>query len=143
MHKYALAHLGYVVRRLEPAIRRFQEEGGELLLGPIEDPMQGVEVAVLAIDGGARVELVAPLDAEDNPVKGRLSRGGGLDHVCYEVPDLEAALAREQEAGALLVREPRWAVAFQRRVAFVQRRSGLVVELMHATEEPPPPGESP
>ena len=70
----------------------------------------------------------------DSPVEARLNRGGGLDHVCYFVDDLDEELAAEVESGA------RWSYAHRRMpslldrdIAFVHRRSGLVVELMTRT----------
>ena len=130
----SLAHLGYVVPDLESAQRRFVREGGEVTIEPTVDPLQNVVVCLLRMDGAVDIELVAPLDAENNPVGGRLARGGGLDHICYSVDCLAEALASEEAMGSLVVSPPRPAVAFGRDVAFVHRRSGLVVELMTREE---------
>jgi hypothetical protein len=50
--------------------------------------------------------------------------------VCYLVDDISEALVSEVAAGAIVVCEPTHAVTFDRQIAFVQRRSGLVVEFM-------------
>jgi len=125
-----LAHLGYVVADMDRALRRFEAEGATVLIPPTDDPIQRVSCCLLRSDGGVDIELVAPLVAGDSPVEARLKRGGGLDHVCYFVDDLAAALAAEVDAGAVVVCEPTYAVTFDRQIAFVHRRSGLVVELM-------------
>jgi methylmalonyl-CoA/ethylmalonyl-CoA epimerase len=78
------------------------------------------------------VELVAPLPDVESPIAARLARGGGLDHLCFWVEDLDASLAREMENDAMLLVAPSYAVTFDTTVAFVQRRGGLVVELMGA-----------
>jgi catechol 2,3-dioxygenase-like lactoylglutathione lyase family enzyme len=131
----SLHHVGYVVRDMSSALRRFSEEGATLLLGPTDDPIQTVSCALLRLADGLDVELVAPLDPESSPVTARLARGGGLDHVCLAVDDVTTALAEEEDRRAVVVCEPVHAVTFDRTIAFVRRRSGLLVELM--AREPP------
>lgn len=128
-----LAHVGYVVPDMRRAVRRFESEGSVVVIPPTDDPIQRVSCALLRTDGAIDIELVAPLVAGDSPVEARLTRGGGLDHVCYFVDDLAAELASEIDAGALVVCQPTYAVTFDRDIAFVHRRSGLVVELMTKT----------
>jgi methylmalonyl-CoA/ethylmalonyl-CoA epimerase len=125
-----LHHIGYVVASMSGGIRRFQDDGGELVVGPTEDPLLRVVCALLRLPEGTDVELVAPHPEGGAPLTARLQRGGGLDHLCFWVEDLEASLARETERDALLLVPPTYAVTFDSTVAFVQRRSGLVVELM-------------
>jgi methylmalonyl-CoA/ethylmalonyl-CoA epimerase len=125
-----LAHLGYVVPDMDRALKRFQAEGAEVIIPPTPDPIQRVSCCLLRCDGAVDIELVAPLVAGDSPVEARLKRGGGLDHVCYLVDDIAETLRAETEAGSITVCEPTHAVTFDREIAFVQRRSGLVVEFM-------------
>lgn len=131
-----LAHLGYVVRNMDTAIQRFVAEGARILIPPILDPVQRVYVCLLALAGDVPLELVAPAGFPDCPIQGRLARGGGLDHLCYQVDDLEQAIALEEGAGSMVVCRPCHAIAFGRDVAFVHRRSGLVVEYMARSEKP-------
>jgi len=130
----ALHHVGFVVPAMAPALRRWVDEGAVVLVEPIDDPIQRVTVALLDVDGTMPVELVAPIDPEDSPVSGRLKRGGGLDHFCYTVPDVATALAAEEERGSMIICPPVFAVAFTRTIAFVQRRTGLVVEYISEAE---------
>lgn len=125
-----VAHLGYVVKNMDRAISRFENEGGVLTLEPTPDPVQGVHVCLLEVDGAIDVELVSPITAGSSPVDSRLARGGGLDHVCYFVDDVAAELARDEAAGGIVVCPPTFACAFGRTIGFVQRRSGMIVEFM-------------
>jgi methylmalonyl-CoA/ethylmalonyl-CoA epimerase len=130
----ALHHVGYVVPRMGPALSRFVDEGATVVVEPIEDPIQRVTVALLSVDAGVPIELVAPTPGVDAPIAARLQRGGGLDHLCFVVDDVAAALAEEVARDGLVVCEPVFAVAFTRIVGFVQRRSGMVVEYISAEE---------
>lgn len=127
-----LHHVGYVVANMNGGVRRFEDAGGQLVVGPTEDLTLGVVCALIRLPEGVDIELVAPLSDVDSPITARLDRGGGLDHLCFWVGDLESALERELENGALLLVPPTYAVTFDSTVAFVQRRGGLVVELMSA-----------
>jgi len=132
----SLHHVGYVVRKIGPVLSRFVDEGATVLVEPTDDPIQRVTVALLMCDGIVPVELVAPIPETDSPVSSRLRRGGGLDHFCYAVPDVATALDHEVGVGGLVVCEPVHAVAFNRTIGFVQRRSGLVVEFISDSEAP-------
>jgi glyoxalase/bleomycin resistance protein/dioxygenase superfamily protein len=134
----ALHHMGYVVPRMGAALKRFVDEGATVVVEPIDDPVQRVTVALLSVDAGVPVELVAPIPGGDGPLTARLQRGGGFDHLCFVVEDVAAALADDAERGALVVCEPVFAVAFTRTIGFVQRRSGMVVEYISAQEATQP-----
>jgi catechol 2,3-dioxygenase-like lactoylglutathione lyase family enzyme len=125
-----LHHVGYVVPNMAGGVRRFEDAGAELVVGPTDDPLLGVACALMRLPEGVDVELVAPLDGVESPIAARLKRGGGLDHLCFWVEDLDASLAKELDNDAMLLVEPTYAVTFDSTVAFVQRRGGLVVELM-------------
>lgn len=79
------------------------------------------------------IELVAPV-REDAAVHGHLKRmGPGLNHVAFEVDDIDADLAALQDRGAILVDEqpcqggrPGLRVAF----AHLGPSTGLLVELV-------------
>lgn len=127
-----LHHVGYVVANMPGGIRRFEGSGGTLVVGPTDDALLGVACALVRLPEGVDIELVAPLDRAESPVTARLGRGGGLDHLCFWVADLDASLQQELDDDALPLVPPTYAVTFDSTIAFVQRRSGLVVELMGA-----------
>ena len=132
-----LHHIGYVVPRMGPAVSRWVDEGATVVVEPVEDPIQRVTVALLKADGDVPIELVAPTPGLDSPVVARLRRGGGFDHLCYSVADVRGTLGEEEARGSLIVCEPVFAVAFARTIAFVQRRSGMVVEYISDKEATP------
>jgi methylmalonyl-CoA/ethylmalonyl-CoA epimerase len=96
--------------------------------------LQGARVSFLT--GGAgepQLELIEPTGAS-SPVAGAAQRGGGLHHLCYEVVSLEKQLESSRAAGAVLVRSPQPAVAFEnRRICWVFTRERLLVEYLEAT----------
>ena len=130
MAEYKVAHLGYVVKNINSSLKRFLKEGAKILIEPIDDEIQGVRICLLKIKGDIDVELVAPLNLENSVIQARLQRGGGLDHVCFSTDNIHEALRIEKEQGGLVVCPPVWSIAFNCYLAFVQRRSGLVVEFL-------------
>lgn len=103
----------------------------------IHDEIQRVRVAFVNVGNGVAIEFIEP-DSEDSPVTRALRRGISLHHVCYEVQDLEQAVAQARAAGALIVCEPVPARAFQgRRIAFVYPPVGDLTEFVEATKQTP------
>jgi hypothetical protein len=130
-------HLGFVGSSLDRLRRRFLDEGAETLTPPIEDPLQRVVLQFVREPRSEELwELIVPAGpVEGSPLASRLSHGGGLDHVCYELgagQSLEEQLAIEERRGARVICPPVLAAAFNRRIAFVFRRSGRVIEFVEA-----------
>lgn len=129
-----LHHFGFVVASIsdsQPGFSRFYGGAG---WGPtIHDPIQRVRVAFLQPPGGgAQIELVEPA-SNDSPVRRFVSRGGGLHHLCYEVPDIEKSLADAHASGAYVVSQPAPAAAFDgRRIAWVMTPDRLLVEFLES-----------
>ena len=139
-----LHHLGWAGNDLARMRAAFERDGAEVVSPPIDDPIQRVTVQFLREPAtGELWELVAPLgDAAASPIAARLGRGGGLDHVCYELDaadgSLEDRVAAEVGRGAAVVCEPVIAAAFARRIAFVFRRCRRLIEFV----EPRRPGQT-
>jgi methylmalonyl-CoA/ethylmalonyl-CoA epimerase len=128
-------HIGVAVEDLDAAIALHETTYGMALVHREVVSEQGVEAVLLDV-GENHVELLRPL-AEDTPV-GRFlaSRGPGLHHVAYQVPDIEAALAALKSAGARLIDEtPRTGIRSSR-VAFVHPKSsgGVLTEIVQPAE---------
>lgn len=126
-------HVAYVVRDLDAALALLQATL------PLETtvretmPAQRVE-ALMAEGGGARIELIRPLDDESGVARWLASRGEGFHHVALEVPDVDAALSELRTAGAeLLDAEGRRGLGGHR-VAFLHPRAtlGVLTELVEA-----------
>lgn len=128
-----LHHVGFAIRNIENEIAAFRSSILASWDGKIfHDPLQKVRVTFLRTSSpfDAMVELVEPA-AEDSPVGQFLKRGGGLHHLCYEVPDLSAHLEKMQAGGGMIVKPPLPAVAFEnRRIAWVVTRQKLLLEFL-------------
>jgi methylmalonyl-CoA/ethylmalonyl-CoA epimerase len=123
-----IAHIGIAVRGLDKGVSFYRD-----VLGLNEVPLadsDGARIAGFAA-GDALVELLEPA-TDDSPI-GRFvaKRGSGLHHVCFAVPDLDAALARCREFGVRLIDEMPRTGAEGKRIAFLHpsSTSGVLVEL--------------
>ena len=128
-------HVGVAVDDLDAAIALHQTTYGMALVHREVVSEQGVEAVLLDV-GENHVELLRPL-ADDTPVgKFLASRGPGLHHVAFQVPDIEAALAALRTAGVSLIDEtPRTGIRSSR-VAFVHPKStgGVLTEIVQPAE---------
>ena len=94
----------------------------------VED--QGVRVVKLDA-GAAAIEITEPT-GPDTPVGRFLAkRGQGLHHLCFEVSDIEAAIAKMLAAGVRMIDETPRTGASGHRIAFVHPAEfgGVLVEL--------------
>jgi len=133
-HKHRLHHVGFAVDSIQAIAQSFARSiGAEWDRKIIEEPSQGVRVTFLcpASKTGPLVELVEGT-GEDSPVANFLKKkGGGLHHLCYEVPALEKELERSRSQGGLIVKGPLPAVAFGgRRIAWVYTTHRLLLEYL-------------
>ena len=128
-------HIGVAVDDLDAAIALHETTYGMALVHREVVSEQGVEAVLLDV-GENHVELLRPL-AGDTPVgKFLASRGPGLHHVAYQVPDIAATLAALKESGARLIDEtPRTGIR-NSRVAFVHPKSsgGVLTEIVQPAE---------
>jgi methylmalonyl-CoA/ethylmalonyl-CoA epimerase len=130
----ALHHIGFVVAEIQSSIQAFRASLGAGWNGLVyEDPKQKVKVAFLATGPSqGQIELVEPA-SDDSPVARFLRERGGLHHLCYEVQDLEQALAVFKTRGAVIAKRPLPAVAFDgRRIAWIVTAEKLLIELLEA-----------
>jgi len=134
MEEFVFHHIGVAVRDIQKAIPIYRDLFGyQLTSGPFNDPIQKVSVCFLSRgDGDMAIELVAPL-GPDAPVAGMLKRGGGVYHICYQVPNIRASIEHLTEKGSKLISGPDPAVAFnQKDIAWLMTEPGLLVELVES-----------
>lgn len=125
-------HIGVAVPAIAQAVESYRAIFNySVLSGPFEDPIQKVSVCFMGSGGGdVTIELVEPL-SEDSPVSRALAKGIGAYHVCYEVRDLEQAMAHVRANGCLLLGKPVPAVAFGgRHIAWFYTPARQLVELV-------------
>lgn len=123
-----IAHVGIAVPDLEAALAFYRD-----VLGLTPHPPETADGAtILSLPfGESEVELLAPL-RPDSPIgKFLAKRGPGIHHICYRVPDLDAALEACRAAGYHLIDETPRIGAAGRRIAFVHPRAtaGILLEL--------------
>jgi len=128
-----LHHVGFVVRNIESQMAGFTSSIFATSSSRIfHDPLQKVRVAFLhPLDPtGPLIELVEPA-ADDSPVERFLKKGGGLHHLCYEVRELNDHLRKMRARGAVMVKPPHPAVAFENRsIAWVMTKDKLLLEFL-------------
>jgi methylmalonyl-CoA/ethylmalonyl-CoA epimerase len=128
--KTRIDHIGIVVRDVQEALTAYGAALGLPLKEVVDVPDQGVRVAFLPV-GESNVELVQPTADDTGIARFLEKRGEGIHHLCLEVEDIEAALARLKEQGVPLIdRVPRQGV--HGRVAFIHPKGmhGVLVELV-------------
>jgi methylmalonyl-CoA/ethylmalonyl-CoA epimerase len=123
-----IAHVGIAVPELEPALAFYRDILGLEPHAP--EMVDGATIVALPF-GDSEVELLAPI-RPDSPIGKFLERRGpGIHHICYRVPDLDAALEACRKAGYRLVDEVPRKGAGGRRIAFVHPKAtaGILLEL--------------
>jgi LAO/AO transport system kinase len=124
-----VSHLGIAVKSLA--------EGGAFwdLLGLIEVHREEVAsqkvVTSFRAVGESHLELLESTSPDGPIAKFLEKRGPGIHHLCLDVDDIDAVLARLKEAGVKLINETPFAGAGGCRVAFVHPAStgGILLEL--------------
>jgi len=123
-----IAHVGVAVTDLDSALAFYRDVLG---LEP-HPPEQADGATIVSLPfGESEVELLAPVRTDSPIAKFLERRGPGIHHICYRVPDLDAALASCRAAGYRLVDEVPRTGAGGRRIAFVHPKAtaGILLEL--------------
>jgi methylmalonyl-CoA/ethylmalonyl-CoA epimerase len=123
-----IAHLGVAVRAI-PDVLPFYRDVLGLSTVPLDDA-DGARIAGLAA-GDSLVELLEPA-AADSPIAKFVDRKGpGIHHICFNVDDLDATLAKAKAAGVVLIDEVPRIGAEGKRIAFLHPKStgGVLIEL--------------
>jgi methylmalonyl-CoA/ethylmalonyl-CoA epimerase len=127
-----LNHVGVATPSIERSVATYRTLlGAEAIGAPFDLPAQGVRVCFVDAPN-TQVELIEPLD-DTSPIAGFIAKNptGGQHHLCFEVPDISAAVAELRAKGATVLGEPRIG-AHGTPIVFVHPREfgGVLVELM-------------
>ena len=127
-----LNHIGVATPSIERAIESYRTLLGATAIGePFDLPAQGVRVCFIDAPN-TQIELIEPYDA-GSPIAGFLARNpaGGQHHLCFEVPDIDAAVADLKAKGATVLGQPRIG-AHGTPIVFVHPKDmgGVLIELM-------------
>lgn len=126
-----IAHIGVAVRTLAATVPLYRDVLG-LPVVPLDDA-DGAHIVGLAA-GDALIELLEPASSDTPIGKFVDRRGPGLHHVCFVVPDLDAALEQCRTHGIVLIDDEPRVGAEGKRIAFIDPSAtgGVLIEL---TEE--------
>jgi methylmalonyl-CoA/ethylmalonyl-CoA epimerase len=110
-------HIGIVVDNIQNSLGEFSKfiKFDEITI-PTLVGSQKVNVCFMKI-GELRIEFIEPINAE-SPVKKALEKGGGFNHICFEVDNLSEKINEIVEKGGRLIVSP--VEGFEgRQIAFV------------------------
>jgi lactoylglutathione lyase len=125
-------HTSITVRNLEESLRFYTEFLGLEFERRREIPENRAEIAFVRDPStGARLELTWWKD------KTEYSEGDQLDHLAFEVPNLDEVLTRLRTRGVPVKKEPYRLQGGSGRLAFVGDPNGIWIELI---ERSPPAG---
>jgi methylmalonyl-CoA/ethylmalonyl-CoA epimerase len=129
-------HVGIAVPDLTEAMAVYADTLGMRVVHEETNEAQGVREAMVAVgdpdDGGACLQLLAPVDETSTIAKFLDRSGPGLQQLAYRVTDVEKVSAVLRERGLrLLYDEPRRGTA-DSRINFVHPKDagGVLVELV-------------
>ena len=126
-----ISHIGIAVRNLEESLRAW-ERVFDLKPGIVEEVRErGVKLAVMKLDKGTDLELIAPV-GEESPVKKFLEkRGEGIHHFCFLVDDIEQAVKDLKTRGIRFVQDAVQKGAEGSRIIFIHpgNMNGVLIEL--------------
>jgi LAO/AO transport system kinase len=134
-----LDHLGVAVRSVEERVGLYRDLLGLELLGI--ETVEGEQVRVAMLPAGrTRVELVEPMPGESTVSRFIEKRGEGIHHICFQVNDLSAAVARFRQAGLAPAGVEGRAGAEGSRIAFIHPKGtgGILIELRETRRTAPP-----
>jgi len=137
MPRSRLNPVGVATPSIARSIETYRDLMGATVIGePFDLPAQGVKVCFIDTPN-TQIELIEPYD-DNSPIAGFLRKNpaGGQHHVCFEVPDIHAAVADLTAKGATVLGEPRIG-AHGTPIVFVHPKDmgGVLVELMETPAE--------
>lgn len=105
MSTLTIHHIGYLVKKIVPAIRSFEALGFQVAREVTRDDIREVDICFLEKDG-YRVELVSPYSAT-SVVAGLLKKYKNCPyHICYETSHFEEALEELTSHGYVMMGSP-------------------------------------
>ena len=127
-----LNHVGVATPSIAVSIAMYRDLlGAEAIGEPFDLPAQGVKVCFIDAPN-MQIELIEPYD-DASPIAGFLAKNpaGGQHHLCFEVADIDAAVAELTAKGARVLGKPRIG-AHGTPIVFVHPRDmgGVLIELM-------------
>jgi len=130
-----IQHIGIAVRSLQEAVPFYRDVLGLEFLGTEEVAEQKIRAAIFRV-GESTIEVIESTEP-DGPVGKFLERNGeGVHHLCFQVEDAAAALARAKGKGVRLIDETPRAGVHGMRIGFLHPKStfGVLTEFAQEGE---------
>lgn len=132
-----LNHVGVATPSIERSLETYRALfGAEPSSPPLDLPAQGVLVCFVNAPN-SQIELIEPL-GPDSPIARFLEKNpeGGQHHVCFEVPDIEAARAHFEALGTRILGPTRIG-AHGTPIFFLHPKDmdGMLTEIMEAPKQ--------
>jgi methylmalonyl-CoA/ethylmalonyl-CoA epimerase len=129
-------HIAIVVRDIDSALQLYRDKFGLEVEAVMNMEYDHVVIGFLPV-GGVKIELVQPTDDTTGVARFLDSKGEGFHHICFEVPDIQAALDKLAAMGLTLI-DSVARKGGEGPVAFVHPKScnGVLVELIEAPGGP-------
>jgi methylmalonyl-CoA/ethylmalonyl-CoA epimerase len=131
-------HIAIVVDNIDASLA-FWEDALGLDVKHIEEATDQASMVAFLPSGESEVELVEPTSEESGVAKYLSKRGPGMHHICFEVDDIRATLAKLKRHGVQLINEEPTIGTGGKQIAFIHPHStsGVLVELYQLTPEEP------
>ena len=123
-------HLAVLVEDIQQAVAFWRDGLGMEVSHQQDVPTEQARIAFLPV-GDSEIELVQPTTDDSGLRRYLEKRGPSMHHVCLQVDDIEAMLARLKARGIELINEAPRTSADGKKYAFIHPRSagGVMVEL--------------
>lgn len=125
-----IEHIGIAVKDIGEATKFYQDVLGCHVSEEIEVPERKLRIAFIDVSG-VKLEFLMPMDEDSVLAKFIEKRGEGIHHVCFEVQDIEKAVAELKEKGVQLVDDKPRMGAEGKKIVFIKPKSthGVLIEL--------------
>lgn len=126
-----LDHIGIAVKNVAEARKFFEGILGARFLSEAENERAGYRLCVLDFNG-LSLELLEPMGADSFLHKFLATRGEGMHHLTFNVPDSKRKAAELKSAGVRVVNEVEWSPDSYE--AFISPRSshGVLIQIGNA-----------
>lgn len=123
-------HVAVVVEDVDTALKFWRDALGITGVETEHNTDEEVDIAFLPL-GDSEIELISPFTETSGVAKYMAKKGQGLHHVCLDVDDIEAVMARLRENEIELINDEPKSRPDGTRYAFVHPKStgGVLLEL--------------
>jgi methylmalonyl-CoA/ethylmalonyl-CoA epimerase len=129
---YRLDHVCLAVRKIAPARQMLERVlGYSARTEPVENTRQQVNVQFMSKPGSIDIKLIEPSTLTSPLIDFIKKGGGGLHHLAFHTPSVEAGVDDLQQKGCRIVTAPEPGEAFDEElIAFAFLGAGLNIELI-------------